>query len=455
MTPTLVILAVGLAPHLLGAHAPNLSRLAARGAMRPLNTVTPAVTCTVQSTLATGLPPAGHGIVANGWYFRDLAEVWLWRQSNHLVQGEKVWEAARQRHPGFTTAQLFWWYNMYASVEYSVTPRPIYPADGRKIPALYSNPPALASRLENDLGPFPMFNFWGPAADIRSSQWIASCSQRVFDEFRPSLTLVYLPHLDYNLQRLGPDDPSIPQDVAAVDAAAGRLIDSARESGADVMVVSEYGIEPAEGHVHINRLLRRWDYLRVRNTLGWELLDAGASRAFAVADHQVAHIYIQDPAEVSKIRRELLATKGIAQVLDEEEKRAWGMAHERSGELVAIAEPGYWFTYYYWLEEHRKPDFATTVDIHRKPGYDPAELFIDPAIRFPKLKIGWRLLQKQLGFRMLMDVIPTDASLVKGTHGRLEEIPDKGPLLISSRKDLKMKRRDLAGIKQFIMDHFD
>ena len=109
MTPTLVILAVGLAPDLIGPHTPRLAALAAKGAMRPLETVTPAVTCTAQSTLLTGLPPSGHGAVANGWFFRDLSEVLLWRQPNQLVSGEKVWEAGRKRNAAFTCAKMFWW----------------------------------------------------------------------------------------------------------------------------------------------------------------------------------------------------------------------------------------------------------------------------------------------------------------------------------------------------------
>ena len=199
MTPTLVILVVGLAPRLVGPHMPALSALARRGGMRPLATVTPAVTCTVQSTLVTGLMPSGHGAVANGWYFRDLREVLLWRQPNNLVAGEKIWEAARARDPGFTCAKMFWWYNMYSSADWSATPRPMYPADGRKIPDHYAHPYALHDELDARLGPFPLFRFWGPLADIASSDWIARATLHVMETRRPTLTLTYLPHLDYNL----------------------------------------------------------------------------------------------------------------------------------------------------------------------------------------------------------------------------------------------------------------
>jgi len=451
--PLVVLNIVGLTPSLLGKNTPQINRVIDDGFLATLDGVFPAVTCTAQASMLTGKRPTEHGIVANGWYFRDLAEVWLWRQSNHLIKGEKVWEQARREFNNFSCAKMFWWYNMYSSADYSVTPRPLYPADGRKIPGIYTAPSELKQQLEEDLGPFPMFNFWGPAADIRSSEWIAASAKKTFDLHQPTLSLVYLPHLDYNLQRLGPNDPAITEDVAAIDRVAGDLIDHFRAKGAEVMIVSEYGIEPAHGHIHINQILRENGYLTVQQSLSWELLDAGASRAFAVADHQVAHVYITDPSDISKVRRLLEQTPGIEHVLGSEEKTEWGVAHERSGELIAIAEPNHWFTYYYWLDENSAPDFATSVDIHRKPGYDPVELFLDPTLHFPKLKIGWRLLQKQLGFRMLMDVIPLTPNLVKGTHGRLPDSTEHGPLLISSRKELAKDHYSMLDIKEVIIKH--
>lgn len=355
-------------------------------------------------------------------------------------------------HPDFSCAKMFWWYNMYANVEWSATPRPSYPADGRKIPGIYTEPPELEHSLQSTLGPFPMFNFWGPTADIRSSEWIARSAREIFDTQRPQLSLVYLPHLDYNLQRLGPHDPRIAEDVRQIDRVAGELIDHVRAGGANVMVVSEYGIEKASGTVHINQRLREAGHLRVRETLGWELLDAGASEAFAVADHQVAHVYVKDARRIAAVKNLLEKIPGIERVLDEQGKKAFAIDHQRSGELVAIAEPGHWFTYYYWLDENRAPDFAPTVDIHRKPGYDPAELFIDPALRFPKLRIAGRLLQKKLGFRTLLDVIPLNGEQVRGTHGRLFDNPDEGPLLISSSALPVAEHYRMTDIKRLILE---
>jgi len=452
--PLVVINIVGLTPSLLGADTPCLNDLARGGFLARLDGSFPAVTCSAQASMLTGTPPSSHGIVGNGWYFRDQAEIHFWRQSNHLVHGEKVWDAARRANPDFTCAQLFWWFNMYAAVDYSVTPRPIYPADGRKIPALYSQPAGLKAQLETTLGAFPLFNFWGPAADIKSSQWIAACAREVFDRQRPTLTLVYLPHLDYNLQRLGPDDARISDDVRAIDAIAGALIEHVRAAGADVLVVSEYGIERATGHVHINRVLREHGLLAVHETLGFELLDAGASRAFAVADHQIAHVYVQHAEDLARVAHLLATTPGIDRVLDAPAQAAIGVGHARAGELLAVAQPGHWFTYYYWLDDARAPDFARTVDIHRKPGYDPAELFLDPALRAPKLRIARRLLQKKLGLRMLLDVIPLDATLVRGTHGRLASDPAHGPLVIGTRREFAAERFAITDVKALMLRHW-
>lgn len=431
MRRTLVLDVVGLTPNLLGANTPNLSALARRGGLRPLRTIEPAVTCAVQSTFTTGLLPREHGCVANGWYFRDIAEVALWRQSNALVHGEKIWDAGKRRDPAFTCAKLFWWFNMYSTADIAVTPRPQYPADGRKIPDLHTNPSHLRAELQRELGPFPLFRFWGPAADITCSEWIGRCAARIFEQHRPTLTLVYLPHLDYNLQRLGPGHPDIARDLGAIDAVCGQLIELAERAGARVVVLSEYGITAVRGAVAINQVLRRESLLQVRAEDAGEILDAGASEAFAVVDHQFAHVYVRRQERVAEVAALLRATEGIDEVWDDEGKREHGLDHARSGELVARAAHDRWFSYYYWLDDARAPDFARTVDIHRKPGYDPVELFLDPALASPRLKIAWTLLKRRLGLRSLLDVIPLSPELVQGSHGRITA-PADGPLFMTS-----------------------
>ena len=454
MHPTIAILVVGLSPHHLGPNTPHLSRLASAGAVRPLATVTPAVTCSVQATFMTGGLPRDHGIVGNGWFFRDLLEVWLWRQSNRLVEGEKIWEAGRRRNPAFTTANLFWWYNIGATHDFAATPRPIYKADGRKLPDCYTKPSELREELTRELGPFPLFQFWGPGTSIASSRWIADAALRIRRSRSPTLTLVYLPHLDYDLQRFGPDDPRIAANLREIDAVAGDLLADTSRDGARVIVLSEYGMEAVSTPIHVNRALREAGLLGIRVEDGGEILDVPQSRAFAVADHQIAHIYVAESDLIAEAKRIVDALPGVERVLDRNEQHAFGLDHPRSGELVALARTDAWFTYYYWLDDRHAPDFARLVEIHRKPGYDPVELFVDPAIPRPKLAIGWRLAKRALGLRTLMDVVPLDPHLVKGSHGCILDDANRGPVFITNEPRLLPEGPvEATAVKDIILAH--
>jgi predicted AlkP superfamily pyrophosphatase or phosphodiesterase len=434
MIRTVVLNVVGLTAELIDRAAPKIASWARSGKRARIRAAFPAVTCTAQSDYLTGVPPEGHGIVANGWYERNECEVRFWRQSNKLVEAPKVWDAAKAAEPSFTCANLFWWFNMYSAVDVSVTPRPMYAADGRKLPDVYTVPSTLRNELQRALGTFPLFDFWGPRASIASTAWIAQAARIVEEKFRPTLTLVYLPHLDYNLQRLGPAAPAAMHDVRQIDDLTFALVQFYEARGAEVIVLSEYGMQDVTTPIHINRALRERGFVVVREEQGLEQLDAGASAAFAVADHQVAHVYVNDEDRMHDVRETLEAMPGIEHVLGADGKRDHRIDHRRSGDLVAIARPGAWFTYYYWLDDRRAPDFARTVDIHRKPGYDPVELFLDPAIRVPALAVGWRLARRKLGFRTLLDVIPLDAALVKGSHGRRPDPDDAdAPILLTRR----------------------
>ena len=415
---------------------PRLTQWSAQARVARIAPAFPAVTCTAQSDYLTGQYPSAHGVVGNGWYVREESEVRFWKQANRIVHGTKIWDAARADDRSFTCANMFWWFNMYSSVDFSVTPRPMYPADGRKIPDVYTSPGSLRDDLQRELGTFPLFEFWGPRASIRSTQWIAEASKRVERAHDPTLTLIYLPHLDYNLQKLGPSNPATTADLRKVDEVCGDLIAFYEARGASIVVLSEYGIREVSRPVHINRVLRSKGLIAYREELGREVADPGASAAFAVADHQVAHVYVNDRRRLPEVAELLRGTAGVEAVLDEDAQRSRHIRHERSGDLIAVAEPDAWFTYYYWLDDDRAPDYARTVDIHRKPGYDPVELFIDPAIRVPPVSVGWRLLKRKAGFRTLLDVIPLDASLVRGSHGRAGAAGDDGPCLITRAGDL-------------------
>jgi predicted AlkP superfamily pyrophosphatase or phosphodiesterase len=489
-----VINVVGLTESLISEHTPRIAEFLKRGALAQIAPAFPAVTCTAQSNYLTGKSPAQHGIVGNGWYNRELSEVQFWKQSNHLVQQSKIWDALGERftlHASrFTVSNCFWWFNMYSTANYSITPRPMYPADGRKIFDIYSWPYSIRPEIKRDLGEFPFFGFWGPAAGIKTpqgaadcaSRWIAEAAKWIENKYSPTLNLIYLPHLDYNLQRHGTYNsnpltrpsatlsppsgerdgargafrinPAIIPDLHAIDAIVGDLIQFFNQRGVQVVLLSEYGITNVDTPIHLNRIFRQQGWLTVKDELGLELLDAGASRVFAVADHQVAHIHLNDSALEKSVREVMEKAPGIGEILGKAEKSAAGIDHPRAGDLMAVAKENAWFTYYYWLDDACAPDFARTVDIHRKPGFDPVELFLDPNIPLPKLKIAWRLLQKKLGFRMLMDVIPLDATLVKGSHGRRPADKKNWPVFITSQPEfLGTEQIESTDVFQILMRH--
>lgn len=433
MTPLLLLNAVGLTPRLL-PFAPRLRALAEDGWMRPLREVLPAVTCTAQATLLTGQTPERHGVVANGWLWRDTGEVRFWQQSNRLIQAPPLYVTARrraaERGESFRCAKLFWWFNQGAAVDVSVTPKPYYGADGNKAFGITGTPTGLTDDLERTLGPFPFPSFWGPMAGLPCTQWIAHCAAAVLRRERPDLTLVYLPHLDYDPQRFGPQGCDMPRLVGELDAACAPLLDAARAAGACVWVVSEYGHVQVNRAVYPNRALREAGLLTVRPGPFGETLDTFTSRAFAVCDHQMAHVYVADVADRAQVHEVLLGLKGVARILDGDERAEIHLRHERSGESIALSDADAWFAYPFWLDDRQAPDYARTVDIHRKPGFDPCELFFDPRLWWPKGRALRRLLQKKLGFRTLFDLVPLDASLVRGSHGLQAATALDRPLLI-------------------------
>jgi predicted AlkP superfamily pyrophosphatase or phosphodiesterase len=317
-----------------------------------------------------------------------------------------------------------------APVDWFATPKPHYGADGSKVFDIIDS---TGCELEQHAGKFPFHSFWGPRSGLAGSDWIARASAHVLRKQKPQLSLIYLPHLDYDFQRFG---PSRPERVAEVDRCAGLVIDAAQEIGARVVVVSEYGIVPVSRAVELNRVLRKAGLLVVRDGPFGEMLDTHDSRAFAVCDHQLAHVYLNG-IEKRAVRELLEALPGVDRLVEPGELE---LDHPRSGELVALAEPDAWFAYPYWLDDARAPDFARCVDIHRKPGFDPCELFATSRVR-PVL----RLAQKALGFRYLMDVVPLDNSLVGGSHG-LRPAPQHGPLILGPGEP----PADMRGVKGYV-----
>ncbi len=420
MQPLVLINAVGLTSRLL-PHAPRLASLAEAGWVRPLREAVPAVTCTAQAAMLTGQSASQHGVVGNGWLFRDTGEVRFWQQSNRLLQAEPLYATARrhaaERGVPFRCAKLFWWFNQGAPVDISVTPKPYYGADGNKAFGIHGTPPGLTDRLERAIGPFPFHTFWGPKAGLPCTQWITRCAAEILRDERPELTLVYLPHLDYDPQRFGPSGCDMPRLVRQLDDACAPLLEAAEALGARVWVVSEYGHVDVRRAVEPNRALRKAGLLAVRPGPFGEILDTFESRAFAVCDHQLAHVYVGDLGDVPYAREALAGLPGVGRVVAGEERAELGLLHERAGELVLLADADAWFAYPFWLDDRQAPDYARTVDIHRKPGYDPCELFFDPRLWWPMGRMVRKLVRKKLGFRTLFDVVPLDAGLVQGSHG--------------------------------------
>ena len=323
------------------------------------------------------------------------------------------------RAAGLQVANVCWWYAMGATTDLTVTPRPIYHADGTKEPDCYTWPPALHDRLTGALGEFPLFTYWGPTADITSSRWIAQAARKLLRRgaARPAARLPAAPRL--RPPALRPRRARVRRGGRASSTTSlGDLVDARAGRGDTVVVLSEYGITDARRPVDVNRALRRAGLLEVYTQAGMEYLDPWTSRAFAVADHQIAHVYVRDPADVRRgARGARRPAAGSTSSLEGDERRDAGLGHERAGELVLVAEPDAWFTYYYWLDDERAPDFARQVEIHRKPGYDPAELFMDPADRLVKARAGAALVRKKLGMRYVMEVVPLDPS-VRARHAR-------------------------------------
>jgi Type I phosphodiesterase / nucleotide pyrophosphatase len=435
MQPLVLINAVGLTRRLL-AFAPRLKRMAETGWVRSLEEVIPAVTCSAQVSILTGKSPQQHGIVGNGWLFRDTGEVRFWQQSSALIETETIDQSLRrfasERGWPFRVAKLFWWFNQGSAAEFSVTPKPHYGADGNKVFGIAGTPDGLCESLERSLGRFPFHTFWGPKAGLPCSLWIAGCAAEIVKEHHPELTLVYLPHLDYDPQRFGPSGCDMARLTGELDQACGVLLDAASACGARVWIVSEYGHTDVARPILLNRALREAGLLKVRQGPFGEMLDTFGSDAFAVCDHQVAHVYLGRPDDRSagRVSELIRAMPGVARVCAGDERAEIGLDHRRAGDLVVLSQADSWIAYPYWLDDRLAPDFARTVDIHRKPGYDPCELFFNPGLFWPAGRALLQLARKKLGFRALFDVVPLNPFLVRGSHGMPAIDRDNKPVLI-------------------------
>jgi predicted AlkP superfamily pyrophosphatase or phosphodiesterase len=384
------------------------------GTLAALKPSFPALTCPVQATLTTGVGADRHGIVANGYYDRDRLRATFWEQSDGLVQAERIWTRARRKRPGFRSAMLFWQNSVASDNDVILTPAPIHLHHGGMIQSCYSRPSDLNADLVREVGRFNLMGYWGPFTSAKSSRWIAQATVHVLERFAPDLALTYLPHMDYNQQRWGPSDPRMARDLAETDACVGEILTVARNRAYDVILVSDYGMSDVRRAVHPNRALREAGLLAVRDVKRMEYLDFGLSRAWAMTDHQVAHVYCH-PSAIREARDVLGRLDGVESIIDREEQKAFRADHARSGELILVASRDAWFAYPWWTDPGRAPDYATHVDIHNKPGYDPLELFLD-----------WGAL---LRFKLSVAANP---ALVRGSHGRIPGPLEEHGVFVSS-----------------------
>ncbi|XXQ35426.1 Alkaline phosphatase family protein [Plasmodiophora brassicae] len=455
LTKTCVIDVVGLTQSLIGpTQTPFLHEFQARSACREIEAAFPAVTCVAQATYLTGASPAEHSITANGFYDPVLKEVRNWHQSRALVRGQRIFDTVKAIDPTAVTFSNCGWHCMHDdALDVAVVPRPQYLSDGRKLPDIWTKPAALRDSLQSRLGRFPLHRFWGPLAGIASSQWIADASKMVDDEFDPVLSFIYLPHLDYVLQRDGPSSPSVLDSLAEIDGVLRDLVTFYEDHGARVIILSEYGIVPVNHPVHINRVLNRAGYVATRTERGGLTLDYGSSRAFAHSDHQVSIVHVAKAEDVDPVKRLLKSTKGIAFVFDRDDVPTWAAAAlsvHRAGELVCVAEGNAWFTYYFWLNDADAPDYARTVAIHDKPGYDPCEMltwrprWFGSWIGYAHLVVK-AILSQVFRLRVLINATPVgddSCRRIAGSHGRIDDAVR--PVLIVSDLD------SLAGLPKVV-----
>lgn len=401
------------------AHMPRLSALVAGGDRAELAASFPAVTCSVQANMLTGLPPSEQGVIANGFFWRDRGQVEMWTSPADCIERPQLWDILHAEAPGVMSAAWFPLHAKGCGADFVCTPAPIHNPDGSESLWCYTKPAELYGELAAELGHFPLMHFWGPMANIKSTAWIVASAVRAAERFRPHLFYAYLPHLDYAAQKFGPDSPQAMQAVAELDVEIGRLVDGLAAAYGDEkllwLVASEYVITPVDHVLYPNRVLRKAGLLKVKQAPGGgELIDFEASEAWALADHQFSHVFVRDrdAATIRRAAAALNAQAGVAEVFEPRNAPQYDLVHERSGELVVVSEPNSWQAYYYWLNDAQAPAFARTVDIHRKPGYDPVELFFDPVAKG----------------------IPLDATLVKGSHGAPPLDPSqRGVLLCSER----------------------
>jgi len=404
--------------HVSSGLIPTISDLAGIGECGYLKPVFPSVTSTVQSSVLSGKYPNQHGIISNGLYDRENYQVSFWEQSSKLVKSERIWDILKKRNNDLKTSILFWQNTMFANSEFVITPRPIHLENGQMDMWCYSRPPDYYEEVSNIIGEFDLYSYWGPFASFKSTEWISKSVEYTLEKYKPNLLFAYFPQLDYSSQKFGKNSTEVKVDLEKIDEVVSSIIKKTKKLGifeeTEFIIFSEYGFNDVNDGISINKLLREKGYLAIRTIKNKEYIDFEYSKAFAMVDHQIANIYIKNPEDKNFVKEILEEVKGIEKICDDKEKRELKIDHSRSGDLIAISNKDKWFSYYWWFEDNKAPTFTKTVDIHRKPGYDPLELFVDFKTKS----------------------IPFETALVKGSHGRPFNLETKEGLstFISTKK---------------------
>jgi predicted AlkP superfamily pyrophosphatase or phosphodiesterase len=409
----------------------NISKILENGSVSSFQPSFPAVTCSVQASIFSGTYPSEHGIISNGYYDQILKHVSFWEQSSNLVNSPRIWDKLKQNMPDFKSGLLFLQNSLYANSDVVITPKPIH-LDDKMIMWCYSKPENFYEKITESLGTFDLKSYWGPFSSIKSSNWIINSAKKTLETHKPDLLIVYLPHLDYTSQKFGPDSDEFKESVIELDNLLGDFslfLNQEFKDEYEIMVLSEYTFNSVNKSISPNLILRQNGLLSTRRIEGKDYIDYELSKAFAMVDHQIAHIYI-NPGHEDEVY-EVLKNKNIGTILDLKLQKELKINHPKSGDLILCADSNSWFNYYWWDNIEHAPDFTFSVDIHRKPGYDPLELFFDFKTKH----------------------ISHDTSLIKGSHG-LIPTDDNLPLIGTSFDSNLDKTISVIHIKKLIENFF-
>ena len=417
-------------------HLPALSKIFETNSSIRLEHSFPSITWPAQATMLTGSLPNDHGVVANGFYWRDERRVEMWTASNKVIDRPQIWDVLKIRHENITSAAWFPMLSKGCGADYVCMPAPIHKPDGSEELWCYTKPQPFYGELISKLGHFPLQHFWGPIANIKSSQWIADSAVLAAKQFKPNFFYIYLPQLDYAAQKFGPDSPQAIASLQELNKLLDPFVDQIAEAYAgllvDWLVASEYVIREVNHVSFPNRILRTAGLLVVDRREAGEQLDLAASQAWALVDHQFSHVFVRDadPTVIGQVQRLFASEPGIAATYTGTDRSSLGLDHARSGDVILVSQPNSWQAYYWWLDDSAAPSFARTVDIHRKPGYDPVELFFDPQTKS----------------------IPLRAELIHGSHGVIVPGEEQG-MLLATWKIGKPILRDTE-ISELVLSHF-